>query len=51
MAVSVQLIPNDLNSTEMFDKTLHIRLDNMTRINIGGTWHPVTDVSHVALEV
>ena len=31
----------------MFDKTFHPRLDNMTRINIGGTWHPVTDVSHV----
>ena len=31
----------------MFDKTFHIRLDNMTQINIGGTWHPLTDVSHV----
>ena len=30
----------------MFDKTFHIRLDNMTQINIGGTWHPLTDVSH-----
>ena len=47
----MQLIPYDLNSTKIFDKTFHIRLDNMTRINIGGTWHPVTDLSHVALEV
>ena len=31
----------------MFDKTFHRRLDIMTQINIGGTWHPVTDVSHV----
>ena len=51
MAVSAQLIPNDLNSTEMFDKMFHPRLDNMTQINIGGTWHPVTDVSDVALDV
>ena len=47
MAETAQLIPNVLNSTEMFDKTFHIRLDNMTQINIGGTWHPLTDVSHV----
>ena len=47
MAETAQLIPNVLNSTEMFDKTFHSRLDNMTQINIGGTWHPVTDVSHV----
>ena len=45
VAESTQLIPYDLNSTKIFDKTFHIR------INIGGTWHPVTDVSHVALEV
>ena len=47
MAKITQLIPNVLNNTEMFDKTFHIRLDNMTQINIGGTWHPLTDVSHV----
>ena len=51
MAKITQLIPNVLNNTEMFDKTFHIRLDNMTQINIGGTWHPVTDVSDVALDV
>ena len=51
VAEIAQLIPNVLNITEMFDKTFHIRLDNMTQIKIGGTWHPVTDVSHVALDV